>query len=150
MNVEEYARWMREEHERCQDLAQKLRERIGIVPKAGLDGVLKDVRDRFEHIRAHLTRHIALEERGGYMALVLAERPSLSREVERLRHHHGEFTRLMTGIFESLSMLTGADRLLIRDTFKRIELLLSYIEEHEAQENLIALSAFTDDIGTKD
>ncbi len=150
MESEKYAKWMREEHERVADLAQELRAKVAGVPRTGLDGWIVDLRKHFEHIRAHLHKHLALEEQGGYLAVVLERRPTLSHEVERLQHEHSEFSRMMNGIRDALEEITASDRLLIRDCCHRINDFLSYIEHHEAQENLVVVSVFTHDIGTED
>jgi hemerythrin-like domain-containing protein len=71
----------------------------------------------------------------------------LGREVERLAHEHGELQAIMDRIHEELDALKPEDHLLIRDCCTRIQSLLSYIEHHENAENLLVLSAFTDDLG---
>lgn len=150
MESQELVRWMRQEHRKVEDIARELRERVAGVPRTGLDGWIGGLRQQFEHIRAHLHKHVALEEHDGYMAEVLVRRPMLSNEIDRLQHEHTEFARLMDGIRQAIENLTPADRLLIRDCCQRINDFLSYIEHHEAHENLIAVAVFTHDIGTED
>lgn len=150
MESQELVRWMRREHRKVEDLARVLRERVAGVPRTGLDGWIGGLREQFAHMRAHLHKHMALEEREGYMAVVLERRPALASEVDRLQHEHAEFTRLMDGIHHALADLTASDRLLVRDCCHRINNFLSYIEHHEAHENLIVVSVFTHDIGTED
>ena len=97
-----------------------------------------------------MTKHMALEERDGYMLPVVEHRPALSREVERLAHEHREFTLIMEIIHRTLSELGPDDQLIIRDCCHRIHDFLLYVEHHKNEENLMVLSVFTDDIGTKD
>ena len=147
---EELARWIRDEHLKVIELSNGLRGRTAVVPRANIGAWLAEVRGRFEHFRAHMTRHMALEERDGYLPIVLERRPGLSAQLERIRHEHQEFLRLMTGIHTALLDTGDDDRLLVRDGCRRIEDLLSYVEHHEELENNMLLSVCAEDIGTKD
>jgi iron-sulfur cluster repair protein YtfE (RIC family) len=150
MNPKQLAQWMHEEHARVHDLATTLREAIAKVPLGQRGEWLGSLRERYEHLRAHLHMHMALEERDGYLPTVAAHRPSLSKEVDRLRHEHDELTRIMDGIRRDLDELHETDPLLIHDCCRRIENLINFVEHHEQDENLIVLSVYTDEIGTKD
>ena len=97
-----------------------------------------------------MTRHIALEEHGGYMSAVLEYRPRLSREVERLKHEHREILRLLDAIHDLVAEMDPIDSLIIRDTCNRIQDVLRYVDHHNRSENILVLSAFHDDIGTTD
>jgi len=147
MKAEDLARWIGEEHQKVSELAARLQECVACVPRANHDKWIADVREAFEHFRAHLTKHMALEEDEGYMVPVVERRPALSREVERLAHEHGEFLRLMEVIHNMLAVLTPADELLMRDCCHRISDYLSYVEHHKNDENLMVLSVFNLDIG---
>lgn len=150
MTEQEFARWMREEHATVQTLSNKIREAVAVIPKSNFGGWLKEVRDRFEHFRAHLTRHMAMEEQQGYLRAVVEERPTLALEVERLNHEHIELARIMDDLHMTLQTLSEEDRLQIRDCCSRISALLSYNDHHENDENLLITFVFTHDIGTKD
>ncbi len=150
MKPQEFAKWMREEHDRVHDLALKLREAVAKIPRVNRGEWLTQLRERFEHLRAHLHKHMALEEQDGYLPTVATHRPTLSGEVDRLRHEHDEIVKIMEGIRRDMHELTENDPLLIRDCCRRLENLIGFIEHHEQDENLIVLSAFTDEIGTKD
>ncbi len=143
MDTKDFANWLQQEHARAGELATVLRERIARVPVEGLDRWLVELRDRFDHLRAHLQKHMALKERGGYLASVLERRPALAADVEGLKSEHRELTRVMNGIHQVLHELKASDPLLIRDTCARIQSLLGYVEQHEARENALALSAIT-------
>ncbi len=150
MATRDFGKWMREEHAKVAELSGKLRRKVAAVPRSGFEIWLGELRREFEHLRAHHSRHMAYEEEGGYLAPVLERRPTLSMEVERLRSEHAQLGRIMTALHATLAELSADDRLLLRDCCSRIGMLLSYIEEHEGRENLIVLSVFTNDIGTKD
>ncbi|MCG8405259.1 MAG: hemerythrin domain-containing protein [Phycisphaerales bacterium] len=147
MNAEELARWLKDEHKTVHKLATKLQERVASIPSANHATWVGHVRDAFEHFRAHLTKVMALKEKDGYMLQVLEQRPHLSREVERLAHEHQEFTSLMNMIHQTLEKIQPNDFLLMRDCCHRVQDLLSYIEHHDYNENLIVTSAFNLDIG---
>ena len=150
MDTQEIAQWMRDEHARVHELANELREQVAVVPRANLGKWIADVREQYEHFRAHLIKHMALEERDGYLPSVTERRPTLAGEVERLKHEHVETIKIMDGIHEAVHQLTVEDRLLIRDCRDRIGDLLSYIEHHEEEEDLLITHVFTRDIGTAD
>jgi len=150
MTIQETTRRIREEHAKVEELADRLREWVAVVPRANIASWITEARERFEHFRAHMTQHMALEERDGYMSAVVRQRPSLSVEVDRLKHEHQEIERIMASVRRAVGALESDDRLLVRDCCHRIENLLSYVEHHENDENLLLTYAFTHDIGTKD
>jgi len=147
MKPEELARWISEEHQKVHELASRLQECVACIPRARAEKWISDAREAFEHLRAHLTKHMSLEENEGYMVPVVERRPGLSREVDRLAHEHKEFIRLMDMIHHQLAELRPEDGLLIRDCCHRIRDLLCYVEHHKNEENLMVLSVFNLDIG---
>lgn len=150
MKVTDLAKWMREEHNTVDDLIAALRRETASVPKANLDAWLDRTRDRFAHFRAHLLKHMALEVQDGYLPAVRERQPTLSKEVARLEHEHGEMTRIMGSIHRALAEVSPHDRLLIRECCQRIGNLLTEVQRHEADENMMVMSVFTRDIGTID
>ncbi len=150
MNAQEFARWMRDEHEIVKGLCGRVLERVAIVPQANQQKWIEEVRDAFDHLRAHLIKHFALEEQDGYLVSVVQRRPSLSREVDRLAHEHREITRILDDVHHAVHELRAEDSLLIRDCCNRIQNLLQYLERHESDENFLVITAFTDDIGGND
>ncbi|HVP11758.1 MAG TPA: hemerythrin domain-containing protein [Phycisphaerae bacterium] len=150
MKPQELARWIRDEHEVVRGLSERLQEKVAIVPQANQQRWIQDLREAFDHLRAHLIKHFALEEQDGYMVSVVHRRPSLAREVDRLAHEHGEIVRLLEGIHRAAHELMPDDRLLIRDCCRRIQNFLQYWERHESDENFLVMTAFTEDIGGND
>lgn len=150
MNAQELARWMRDEHEIVKSLSGRVLERVAIAPQANQSKWIEEVRESFDHLRAHLIKHFALEEQDGYLVSVVQRRPSLSREVDRLAHEHGEMTHLMDDLHRAVHLLKPEDPLLIRDCCHRIQIFLQYLERHESDENFLVISVFTDDIGGND
>jgi len=150
MNMREMAFWLREEHKKLNKLSASLQEKTAVVPHLHQQQWIDDVRRACDHLRAHMTKHMSLEELDGYMLPVVEQRPTLSREVERLAHEHGEIQKLMDRIHEELSALGPEDGLLIRDGCRRVQNLLQYIEHHEKDENLLVMSTYGEDLGTED
>jgi len=150
MTTKDVADWMREEHAKVEELANRLRTKVATIPRSGLEDWLTDLRSQFREVREHLLKHMALEEEGGYLVAVLDRRPTLSGEVERLRHEHAELTRILDDLDGTLQDVTVADRLLLTDCCQRLAHLLGYVADHETRENLMVISVFTHDIGTKD
>lgn len=144
------ARTMREEHARVDELANRVRQIIAVIPWANLTTWLTELRERYEHLRAHLVHHMALEERDGYLLPVLRRRPGLSAQVDVLRAEHAEMLRILDSVHQAVQSLKPTDRLMIRDCCGRIELLLGCLEHHEDAENMLISTVFTDDIGEKD
>ncbi len=141
------AQWIREEHAKVEELMQRLRERSQPAPRIVKDEWIRELRDRFEHLRAHLHKHMAFEEADGYLLQVLDLRPTLSDQVERLRREHRQLLRILDSIHALLEGLQRDDQLIIRDVCARIRDLLEYLEQHENQENMIVTHAFTQDLG---
>jgi len=150
MNTQELAAKLRAEHEAVEQLADRLREWVAVIPRTNAAGWIAELRRRFEHFRAHLTKHMALEEQEGYMTAVIELRPTLSQEVGRLQHEHEEITTIMAGVQSAVDSLSKDDRLLVRDCCRRIDNLLHYVEHHENDENMLLITSLTSEIGTKD
>jgi hemerythrin-like domain-containing protein len=149
-NGAELAAWMRDEHRNVDELACVLSERVAHVPRANQQRWIEAAREAFEHFRAHMTRHIAMEEQDGYMAPVVEFRPRLSDEVERLKREHRQILRLLNAVHDLCEDVEPADSLIIRDVCHRVQDILRYVEHHNQSENVLVLSAFHEDIGTQD
>ena len=150
MPLDDLAKRVREEHARVLVLAQEIRETVGVVPRTVGPDWLRDVRERFEKFRAHVTRDMALQERANFFQAVLDHRPDLSGRIDKLKHERDEMARLMTGVHRDLEAIGPEDRLLLRDICQRIEYLLGCYEHHEDLANDLATYAFTQEVGTKD
>ncbi|HSW44516.1 MAG TPA: hemerythrin domain-containing protein [Phycisphaerae bacterium] len=146
----EVARWLREQHDKIEELAASLTERVDNSPRVKVDAWLKDLKDEFERFRAHMQKHFALEEEGGYLAAVLQDRPGFHDDVQRLRDQHAEAGPLMTSIFEEVNHLEVGTPLHLLDSCARIRNLLGILKEHETTEDRLVLQAFSQDMGGND
>ena len=149
MDTQALVRWLREEQDKVREISARMQEKVAVAPRTNQQKWIEGLRESFDHLRAHQVKHMALEERDGYMVPVVNRRPALAREVDRLAHEHREMRRILDGIHEELCRLQSGDALLIRDCCRRIGDLVSYIEQHDADENRLLLTAFTEDIGTE-
>lgn len=139
------------EHAVLRRLMTELRGICSESPKSTVAEWVDRLRDRFEHFESHYIRHMALEEQGGYLRPVRDEaRPTLTKEVTRLQAEHAQFIIMMASIRAQLLKLAPSDSLLIRDLCARIVQLLSYIEQHEQEEDLLLIDGVNRDIGVKD
>jgi len=150
MSPKELAAWLKQEHDLVNELAATLSEKVALVPRTNEQAWIDGVREAFEHFRAHMTKHIALEEQGGYMEPVIEQRGALEPQVARLKHEHKEIVALMHATHSLLEDLQPQDRLIMRDICHRVQDILRYVDHHTQSENMLLLSAFTDEIGTKD
>jgi hemerythrin-like domain-containing protein len=139
------------EHAVLRRLMTELRGICTESPKTGVFAWVDRLRDRFEHFEAHYIRHMALEEKEGYLAPVLNEaRPTLDKEIARLQAEHPQFITMMASIRAQMLKLAPSDALLIRDLCARLAQLLGYIEQHEQEEDLLLIDGVNRDIGVKD
>lgn len=150
MTAEEIVRWLREEHEKVEELSDRLREHIATAPRGDATRWIHRLNELFDEMRSCCGTHMAMEEQDGYLLHVLERRPTLSGRVDRLKADHDELARLMASIRTEIDELRPGDRILMRDCRDRIRRFLAFIEEHEQNENLLVSFVFTQDIGTKD
>lgn len=143
------AEWIKKEQDEVEHLAGKLRESVSFAPRVCTEAWLASVRDRFEHFRAHLQKHMALEETGGHLAAVAERHPWLSNRVNQLADEHRDFAKLLSDLHDSLDWMDSDRRLLIRDFCHRVLDLLGYMERHEQEESDIVELVLTDQVGTK-
>ncbi|NOX58216.1 MAG: hypothetical protein GXP29_05075 [Planctomycetes bacterium] len=149
MTPRDLGKWIRQEHAEVQALSDRLRECVAIVPRCCSDDWICNVRERFERFRAHLQKHIALEEREGYMAAVLELRPTMSGRVKVLEQEHQDLVRLLDGLHALVVDLSCDRPLLVKDFCGRVDALLGYVEKHEGMENDLAEFVFTQDMGSE-
>lgn len=150
MSRPDLAAWLREEHLQVEALADRLRQTVAVVPRVATPVWLNELRDRLGHFRAHMIKHMAMEEEGGYMAEVLERRPGLALRVGALQHQHRQVRRLLDDLHQLLGEMAADQLLLAQDCGRRIDSLLDTIQRHEDAENDLVQFVFTEDLGTED
>lgn len=148
MPSEDLSNWMLEENAKVHEMGSDLRAKVTQRPRGERAAWIADLRARFDDYAAHLRRHRAMEEEGGYLSQVTTLRPTLAPAIEVIRHEHAELTTILDDVQVAIHELTPTDNLLLRDCCRRIEHFLAWIERHEEHENHIVMYAFTQDIGS--
>ncbi len=150
MAEQNLGKWIRQEHDHVDALAAKLREAVAITPRSCGQDWIERMRTVLNEFRDHLTKHMELEENGGYMDAVLERRPTLSHHVDRLEQEHRDMSILLNDLHELGQQIDPNRPLLVRELCSRVQNFLGYIEHHEQSENDLAEFVFTQDIGSKD
>lgn len=150
MSVDVIAKRLSKEHFELEVLMKRLLECADVMPRTNHAAWIEECRSVYAAFRDHVLKHMALEEVDGYLSVVVEKRPGLSCEVERLQREHQSLSHLIDSLSDAIVALTPEEPLRIRDCCHRIRDLIAYIRHHEQDENMLVLSAFTDEIGTKD
>jgi hypothetical protein len=115
----------------CDEVAQGGRPRFG------------EMGSRVRMLRRRLTKHFALEERGGYLAQALVAAPQFTREAEALRQQHRQLLdELADGLAASTPPFQGW-----QDARQQLEHTLHSLAGHEAAETRIVQTAVGDELG---
>ena len=147
MRPKDLAGWLQDERNKVDELIYLVRKHLAVPPPGNREAWLPEARECFRRLVEHLKKHMALEEADGYLREVRAQRPALSSEIDRLQHEHDELGRLMDQVQRSLDELWPEDQLLIRSACVRIATLLSYVEQHEEQEQRLVLHVYGQAMG---
>jgi hypothetical protein len=131
-------------------LIEDLSRAAGTMPGDQHAAWLQELRDKFAHFRAHIHKAMALQEQDGFLREVLTRRPTLERDVVRLKAEYAQLLRLADDIHERLAKFDAGHPILIEDCQLRIRFLLDQLDQHEEQKNLLVTFVFTQDIGAAD
>ncbi len=148
MDENQFGAWMAQEYAKVNQLAHHLGEHMVLIPSAARGPWLTELGNRFDHLAAHLQRMMTIAEEDGYLLPVLEKRPTLSKEVERLRQEQDQLRRLMDDLHIVIHALRPDEDLLIRDCCARIQSLLGHVQRHHEHETHIVLYILNQDIGT--
>ena len=96
-----------------------------------------------------LPEHFALEEKGGYLAGVLATAPRLHRRAERLQRQHAELARSSRELVDLAESVQG-QRGLWAEVDKRFQDLAAQLSAHEEAEDAMVSNAFIDELAPGD
>jgi hypothetical protein len=118
----------------CGEVGQTGRPRFG------------EMGSRVRMLRRRLTKHFAIEERGGYLAEALAAAPQFEREAAALRRQHRD---MLDGLDQLADGLAAAEPPFQgwQDACRHLEEMLGRLRDHEAAENRIIQAAVEDDLG---
>jgi hemerythrin-like domain-containing protein len=100
-----------------------------------------------QSFQRHLKHLMELEEEDGYMAVVLAERPELTDEVEALRLEHGQFRKALNRILTRLRRVESTDHATFAKISDDLSALLEKLDEHSRKETGLLQHALLEDEG---
>ncbi len=144
------AEWMKSEHQALTELSGVIRKHCALLPETDAGAWLSGLVAAFERLRAHLHRHFAAQESGGYMRMVTENRPTLSREVERLLGEHAQLSLMADRLAKDLAEARPEHRLVTADLSARVQRFIAVVGQHDQRENMITLFVASQDIGVGD
>jgi hypothetical protein len=92
--------------------------------------------------RSHLERLMDLEERDGYMDIVLEKHPHLDKSVEALRHDHDAFRHETGLVVQELDRVSPMDQNALSGICEKVSILLKKVDTHNRKEGDIFQEAF--------
>jgi hypothetical protein len=92
--------------------------------------------------RSHLERLMDLEERDGYMDIVLEKQPHLSKSVDALRHDHEDFRHEIGLIVQDLDRVSPTDQNNLNLICEKAVGILKKVDAHNRKESDIFQEAF--------
>ena len=147
MDDAEIVRKVREEHIKLGEITRSLNHALSASPSKAVGSWLGQVRDRFEHFRAHLIHRIALEELGGFLNVVAEREPTLSGEVENLRRDHERIIERAGVTMQRLRALPADSPKSANEARIIVEMALAEVRYHEQAENLLVSRVFNQETG---
>lgn len=137
---------IKEDNQRLRELLQELREanqaRVLALPV---------VAQFIAQLRDQLATHFALEEAFGYFEDPLRIAPHLCDQAEDLRNQHGELYARISDLAEQADECSRRPQSAMPEAiWDELAAFNAALEDHEAQENQLIMSAFNVDIGVGD
>ena len=140
------AAWM--EHRILDHIKQALRVTLDWkVPSVGVHQKLSSMQFTLKSFQRHLDRLMNLEERDGYMVLVMETKPNLCCRVERLAEDHQRFRESIEQLIPEIESLCEFQNEQFEDICQQINDLLDRVDHHDEQEVELLQEAFLDDEG---
>lgn len=136
------------EHQTLANVAAALRTTIGwSYEGADISRKLSSLFFVAKSFKRHFRRLMALEEEGGYMAVVLETRPGLSDDVAALEKEHVVFRKELGRILARLRSVAATDSTTFTAITDDLSALLDKIDRHNQQENRLLQEALLTDVG---
>ncbi len=134
-NVHEAARASQMEHQILDHVKQALRITLDWkAPAVSLPRKVSSVQFTMKSFSRHLLRMMDLEERDGYMSVVLEEKPNLDSRIRRLQREHRAFRQRLEEMTPDVAALPA----LAEDEFEfvcsQISDLLDRVDQHDVEE----------------
>jgi hypothetical protein len=136
-----------EEYRTLRQLESRLRD---VLASGGLGGAWpREAAEPFEHLRAHLVKLFALEEKEGFHAAIIRERPEKEPDIRRFQAEHRTIMTRADALMQSLR--TAADDPRDADALRtRLMDHLAALRRHESSEGQLVQAVFSQDISGND
>lgn len=105
---------------------------------------IPEVVDQLKEVQIILLEHFRLEEKDGYLDLVLEHKPYLKNKLDGLLEQHRE----LEAELETLLVEPASSR--SEDFPRKVQKWIGRLRHHEREENLLVEDAFNEDIGSAD
>lgn len=137
------------EHQILEHVKQALRVTLEWkAPAVSLPHKMSSVAFTLKSFQRHLDRLMAIEEEGGYMAMVSEVNPHLQQRIDYLAHDHGRFRQQISNIVPYVEELCEWQPVEFAEICAEIFLLLDEVDSHDEQEiSLLQDSLLLDDGG---
>jgi iron-sulfur cluster repair protein YtfE (RIC family) len=126
-------RALQKEHDELHEEIAGVQQFWTEVNELGRGPKYEEMAARVQQLRERLRQHFAEEERGGYLAPVIAVSPEAASQVEELKQQHHQFLDDLDGFSERLqdpeSLFHNWD-----EVSAEFEEFLSQLREHESAE----------------
>jgi hypothetical protein len=137
------------EHQILEHVKQALRVTLEWkAPAVSLPQKMSSVAFTLKSFQRHLDRLMAIEEEGGYMAMVSEVNPHLQERIDYLAHDHDRFRQQIGNIVPCVEELCEWQPVEFAEICAEIFLLLDEVDSHDEQEiSLLQDSLLLDDGG---
>ncbi|HMO84475.1 MAG TPA: hemerythrin domain-containing protein [Lacipirellulaceae bacterium] len=134
-NAQEAARASQMEHQILDHVKQALRITLDWkAPSVSMPRKMSSVQFTMKSFSRHLLRMMDLEERDGYLSVVLDEKPNLDSRIRRLQMDHRYFRQRLEEMTPDVAALPA----MAEDDFEfvcaQIAELLDRVDQHDAEE----------------
>jgi hypothetical protein len=123
------------EHQILDHVKQALRVTLDWkAPSIGMPRKMSSVQFTMKSFTRHLLRMLDLEERDGYLAVVLEEKPNLDTRIKRLQRDHREFRLQLEELSPTITALTALPEEEFEFVCSQIAELLDRVDQHDVAE----------------
>jgi hypothetical protein len=123
------------EHQILDHVKQALRITLDWkAPSISLPRKMSSVQFTVKSFARHLLRMIDLEERDGYMSVVLEEKPNLDGRIKRMQREHREFRHRLEEMQPDIAALTAVSEEHFEYVCSQIAELLDQVDAHDEAE----------------
>ena len=123
------------EHQILDHVKQALRITLDWkAPAVSLPRKISSVQFTMKSFSRHLLRMMDLEERDGYITVVVEEKPNLDCRIKRLQREHQAFRRRLEEMAPDISALPALAEDAFESVCTQIEELLDRVDQHDVEE----------------